>query len=47
MSNGITFPRYFCQPQPLRPLETIRTDILSVERKTEGLLEEILGGGHG
>ena len=33
--------------QPLRTLEEIRADILALERETEGLLGEILGGGAG
>jgi type I restriction enzyme M protein len=41
----ISFTRYFYKPQPLRTLEQIRTDILAVERETEGLLTEIIGGG--
>ena len=40
----ISFTRYFYKPQPLRTLEEIRADILAVERETEGLLEEIVGG---
>ena len=28
----------------LRPLEEIRADILALERETEGLLAEIVGG---
>ena len=32
------------KPQPLRPLEEIRADILAVEKETEGLLGEIIGG---
>ena len=39
----ISFNRYFYKPQPLRPLEEIRADILAVERETEGLLADILG----
>ncbi len=39
----ISFTRYFYKPQPLRPLEDIRTDILALERETEGLLSEIVG----
>lgn len=39
----ISFTRYFYKPQPMRSLEEIRTDILAVEKETEGLLEEILG----
>jgi type I restriction enzyme M protein len=40
----ISFNRYFYKPEPLRLLEEIRADILAVERETEGLLEEIIGG---
>ncbi len=40
----ISFTRHFYKPQPLRPLEEIRADILELERETEGLLEEIVGG---
>lgn len=40
----ISFTRYFYKPQPLRSLEAIRADILAVEKETEGLLGEIMGG---
>ena len=40
----ISFTRHFYKPQPLRPLEEIRADILALERETEGLLAEIIGG---
>jgi len=40
----ISFNRYFYKPQPMRTLEEIRADILAVEKETEGLLDEILGG---
>ena len=40
----ISFTRHFYKPQPLRPLEEIRTDILALEQETEGLLAEIVGG---
>ena len=40
----VSFTREFYKPQPLRPLEEIRADILAVERETEGLLGEIIGG---
>ena len=40
----ISFTRYFYKPQPLRPLEEIRADILALERETEGLLSEIVEG---
>jgi type I restriction enzyme M protein len=39
----ISFTRYFYKPEPLRPLDAIRADILALERETEGLLGEILG----
>ena len=35
------------QPQPVRKLEEIRADILTLERETGGLLDEIIGGGAG
>jgi type I restriction enzyme M protein len=41
----ISFTRYFYKPQPLRTLEEIRADILALEKETEGLLDEIIGGG--
>ena len=39
----ISFTRHFYQPQPLRPPEKIRSDIIALERETEGLLGEIVG----
>lgn len=39
-----SFNRYFYKPQPLRTLEEIRADILALEKETEGLLSEIVGG---
>jgi type I restriction enzyme M protein len=41
----INFARHFYKPVELRPLEEIRSDILAVERETEGLLEEIVETG--
>ena len=41
----ISFTRYFYKPQPLRTLEEIRADIMALEKETEGLLGEIVGGG--
>jgi type I restriction enzyme M protein len=41
----VSFTRYFYRPQPMRSLEEIRADILALERETEGLLGEIVGGG--
>ncbi|OUM90818.1 MAG: restriction endonuclease subunit S [Bacillus thermozeamaize] len=40
----INFNRYFYKPKALRTLEEIRADLLAVEKASEGLLEEILGG---
>jgi type I restriction enzyme M protein len=40
----ISFTRYFYKPKPLRTLEEIRADILALERETEVLLGEIVGG---
>jgi type I restriction enzyme M protein len=40
----ISFNRYFYTPQRLRSLDEIKNDILALERETEGLLEEIVGG---
>ena len=40
----ISFTRYFYKPQPLRTLEEIRADILALEKETEGILGEIIGG---
>ena len=40
----INFNRYFYKPQPMRTLEEIRSEILVLEKETEGLLSEIVGG---
>jgi type I restriction enzyme M protein len=40
----ISFTRHFYKPQPLRSLEEIRADILALEKETEGMLAEIVGG---
>jgi len=40
----VSFTRQFYKPQPLRTLEEIREDIFALERETEGLLSEIIGG---
>ncbi|MBI4537381.1 MAG: SAM-dependent DNA methyltransferase [candidate division NC10 bacterium] len=40
----ISFTRYFYTPQTLRTLKEIRADILALEKETEGLLGEIIGG---
>jgi type I restriction enzyme M protein len=39
----ISFTRYFFKPQPLRPLDAIRADILALERETDGLMADIIG----
>jgi type I restriction enzyme M protein len=39
----ISFTRHFYKPQPLRPLEEIRADIMALENETEGILSEIIG----
>ncbi len=39
----ISFTRHFYKPQPLRTLGEIRSDILALEKETEGLLQEIIG----
>jgi type I restriction enzyme M protein len=41
----ISFTRHFYQPEPLRPLDAIRADILAVEKEADGLLDELLKGG--
>ncbi|MFA6291401.1 MAG: class I SAM-dependent DNA methyltransferase [Victivallales bacterium] len=41
----VSFTRHFYKPQPLRTLDEIRADIISVEKEAEGLLEEIVKGG--
>ena len=38
----VSFTRHFYKPQPLRPLEEIRADILSLGRETEELLGELI-----
>jgi len=40
----ISFTRHFYKPQPLRSLDEIRSDIVALEKETEGLLGEIVGG---
>ena len=40
----VSFTRYFYKPQPLRSLEEIRADILALEKETEGLMRDIVGG---
>jgi len=39
----ISFTRYFYKPAPMRTLEEIKTEIYSLERETEGLLQDLVG----
>jgi type I restriction enzyme M protein len=41
----VSFTRHFYQPPVLRTLAEISADILDLEEETEGLLDEIVGGG--
>ena len=43
LPNFHSYPVY--KPQPLRPLDEIRADILALEQETEGLLAEVIGSG--
>ena len=40
----LSFTKYFFKPVQLRALEEIAIDIRAIERETDGLLNEILGG---
>lgn len=40
----ISFTRHFYKPTPLRSLQEIRADITGLEKETEGLLADIVGG---
>ena len=40
----ISFTRHFYKPEPMRSLEEIHSDILALERESEGLLAGIVGG---
>ncbi len=40
----ISFTRYFYKPTPMRSLEEIRADIIAIQKETDGLLDEIIGG---
>ena len=42
----ISFTRHFYKPHPLRTLQEIEADIRALEQETEGLLEDVLTGGH-
>ena len=39
----ISFTRHFYKPKPMRSLEEIRSEILTLEKESEGVLAEILG----
>lgn len=39
----LSFTKYFYKPISLRSLEEIKSDILSIEKETDGLLNEVLG----
>jgi type I restriction enzyme M protein len=39
----VSFTRHFYKPQPLRTLAEIRTDILALEKETEGVIAEVIG----
>lgn len=41
----ISFTRHFYEPKTLRNLESIRVDIIDIERETEGLLDALLREG--
>ena len=40
----LSFTKYFYKPVQLRTLEEIAADIRAIEKETDGLLDEILGG---
>ena len=40
----ISFTRYFYKPKPLRSLDEIMADLLTLQKESEGLLEQIIGG---
>ena len=40
----ISFNRYFYKPEPMRTLAEIRADILEIDAKTKGLLDQFIGG---
>ena len=39
----ISFNRHFYKPAPMRTLAEIRTDIVALEKESEGLLDDFLG----
>jgi len=40
----ISFTRHFYKPKPMRSLDEIRADLLTLQKESEGLLEQIIGG---
>ena len=40
----ISFTRHFYKPKHLRSLDEIRADLLTLQKESEGLLEQIIGG---
>ena len=40
----LSFTKYFYKPVQLRTLAEITADIRAIEKETDGLLDEILGG---
>ena len=40
----LSFTKYFYKPAQLRTLEEIAMDIRAIEKETDGLLNDILGG---
>ncbi len=40
----ISFTRHFYTPKPLRSLDEIRADLLTLQKESEGLLEQIIRG---
>jgi len=40
----ISFTRHFYKPKPLRSLDEIRADLLTLQKESEGLLEQIIEG---
>ncbi|MEX2443150.1 MAG: class I SAM-dependent DNA methyltransferase [Alkalispirochaeta sp.] len=39
----ISFTRHFYKPEPLRPLEEIKEDLIALQEEAEGLLDSIIG----
>lgn len=44
MGYELSFTKYFYKPVQLRTLAEITADIRAIEKETDGLLDEILGG---